>query len=674
MALKISILYCFLCLHLAPLAQTKDTYADSLTGLLNGTQNYNERIRLLGELSSYYAGKDSALAVQYGFRMLSLAQNRKDNRGAGIAHYYIGGAYFDMNLADSAINNYNQAKKYLQEDTSFYGMQTLARVWNNHGALLQRRGDEDAFVEMILNQAIPINEKIKDSIGLGRNYHSLGLSFQNVGNNARALFYQEKAATVFRNQKFVPEITDTYIKYAELLSSDITLRNKTLAENALQKADSLLQKHPDAYSALMYFNSKGIYEEVFNNNYDEALKIYIHGEQMAKENGLYAMGATLANRIYYVYNAQKKYKLALQTSQRVVNEYGKYLTPRSRLIQLGNMMQSHENLGNTFEAFRLQKQYIALNDSITRSEIAVKVHSLEQRFAAKEKENQISRLSQQMQAQELTIRQNRLWAILAVVALLLLTGFIAANYILQRKQKLIAKQEAELLQRGMEKMKQDEQIKLFSAVLEGQEQERKRLAIDLHDGLGGSLSGIKLNLSNLSMNGLNDAGKTKEHLENILLQLDGCVNELRHIARSMMPETLLKYGLDVALKDFCRGLENNQTRISFQYYGLEKNMPQATQIMVYRIIQELITNGVKHAGASQIIAQCLQNGNQLSITVEDDGKGFNLQENKIHEGMGLTNVRTRVNYLGGKLDIQAEPGIGTTINIELSYDDEEQNS
>lgn len=648
----------------------QEAHVDSLERALRDTDDYNQRIRLLGELSDWFSTKDSDRAVSYALQLKELAKAQRDQRGEGIAHFWLAGVHYELFQIDSAMAHYATSEQLLEHDTTFLGQQFLARAWYNHGAQYQRKGDEETFLDLILNRSIPIYERIGDTLGVGRSFHNIGLIFQNNLEYQRAIYYYRKAIEMLDNYPGIPELIDAYCKWAE--AAIYYLPNATPAQRdtikmALRQADSLLQRYPDDMSKVMYISSMGMYEEAFENRLDKALEHYLQGHHLAKQSGLVSLSTSLLNRAYYIYDKQGKDHLALQASNQILEEYRNYMRPRDLLIQLRNQTNSLEKLGRIPDAYRIQKQYTALSDSLHDAEMAFKIHSLEQKFEAKEKEAQIMRLNQQMQQQQISAQQNRFWTTLLGGGILLVVGVSAAGYNIFRKKQLIVKQQAALLEQDMEKMKQEQHISVFAAMLEGQEQERKRLAIDLHDGLGGSLSSIKMKLSKV-VQAQQDTDKKRE-LDVAVKQLDASVDELRHIARNLMPETLLKYGLAVSLGDFCKSLEQQGTRITFQSYGLREDMPRSLQIMVYRIIQELISNAIKHAGAKHILAQCLQQGHHLSITVEDDGSGFDSEQGS-GLGMGLSNVQTRVTYLGGKLDMQSENGVGTTINIELTYDDE----
>src|SRR5690606_10395624 len=159
---------------------------------------------------------------------------------------------------------------------------------------------------------------------------------------------------------------DSYSKLAEALIylSETQTVKAAEVERQLNRADSLLSKHPDNYSYILYLNALGMYEERFNKRLDKALEVYHRGTAPADENGMYMLSTTLLNRAYYIYDKQGKNQLALNTVKRILGDYDGYLMPNGRSVQLRNLANSHEKLGNIREAYRVQKQYIRLSDSI----------------------------------------------------------------------------------------------------------------------------------------------------------------------------------------------------------------------------------------------------------------------------------------------------------------------
>jgi len=210
--------------------------------------------------------------------------------------------------------------------------------------------------------------------------------------------------------------------------------------------------------------------------------------------------------------------------------------------------------------------------------------------------------------------------------------------------------------------------KLVQTLLENQkivEKERTRIAKDLHDGLGGLLSGIKLTLGSMHGN-LVVSSENTAIFNRAISQLDKTIVEMRRVAHSMMPEALLKFGLTEAIEDYCDGMnESKAVKIKFTKLGLAQPLEKAMEVMLYRVVQELSNNAIKHAEAENIFIQLAVHERGLTLTVEDDGKGFETKSLSMAKGDGLRNVQSRVDYLKGSYEVQSSPGSGTSFIIEI---------
>ena len=198
------------------------------------------------------------------------------------------------------------------------------------------------------------------------------------------------------------------------------------------------------------------------------------------------------------------------------------------------------------------------------------------------------------------------------------------------------------------------------------EQERTKMARELHDGLGSMLSGIKHSFS--AMNRDLSLGKEQQHLFQLNLdKLNDSIIELRNISHNRASDALLKYGLENSLRDYCNntsiagGIPIHFTAIHTEQLKLDEDK----SFHIFRILQELLQNIIKHANARQVLVQISANNNVLYMTVEDDGIGFNLQEAWRQQSLGLKNIATRVKLLKGQLDYKTHPGEGTSVLITL---------
>jgi signal transduction histidine kinase len=161
--------------------------------------------------------------------------------------------------------------------------------------------------------------------------------------------------------------------------------------------------------------------------------------------------------------------------------------------------------------------------------------------------------------------------------------------------------------------------------------------------------------------------ENQQAFERSMDMLDSSIREMRRVAHNMMPEALVRFGLDTALTDFCNEInQSGALKIIYQSIGMEGiAIDQTTSITIYRIVQELINNTMKHSGATSAIVQLTKSNDQLSLTVEDDGKGFDTKILKTNKGIGWVNIQNRVEFLKGKLDINSKEGEGTSVHIEL---------
>jgi signal transduction histidine kinase len=268
--------------------------------------------------------------------------------------------------------------------------------------------------------------------------------------------------------------------------------------------------------------------------------------------------------------------------------------------------------------------------------------------------------SRQILLQETRLQKERNlnYIFLGSVSILLVLGLLSFRTYRQNQK---------IQQERISKLEHERQLTATEAVLKGEEQERTRLAKDLHDGLGGMLSGIKYSF-NIMKGNLIMTHQNHQAFERSMDMLDSSIKEMRRVAHNMMPEALVKFGQDTALKDYCNDInQSGALQVNYQSIGFaDVNLDQTTAITIYRIVQELITNTMKHAGAKTAIVQITKTDNHLGVTVEDDGKGFDTMVLKQSRGIGWTNIQHRVDFLKGKLDINSQAsGGGTSVHIEF---------
>lgn len=415
-------------------------------------------------------------------------------------------------------------------------------------------------------------------------------------------------------------------------------------------------------SSQLPFNALGLanhYSEFYPLRYQDSAKWYL---DIALKEGLKTEQYTVVAGAYGVMYEYAQRENRWDDAENYLNQAALYIQKEEMpdIATLARIMQSlstvHERKGDYKTALDHYKKYLEYYETRFDNEKMALGKELEAKYESELKEQKLILLEEQVAHRK---KLNLIYILLSVAIFIALIFLFVAYR--QRSKTLI--QQKRLHHMELDRIRQEHKISLLSAMIDGQEKERTRIARDLHDGLGGLLSGIKIELSG----GVASTAISPEHtlISNTLNRIDQAVDELRRIARNMMPELLLKYGLDEAIKEHCQSLKRSGVNVTFQVFNYQNNLAKNKQVVVYRIAQELINNAVKYAQSNHILVELRQENNDLSLTVEDDGIGFNIDGARKTEGSGLANVESRVAFLNGQLNIDSVPGTGTTVVLNF---------
>ncbi|MEX8546249.1 MAG: sensor histidine kinase [Mucilaginibacter sp.] len=210
----------------------------------------------------------------------------------------------------------------------------------------------------------------------------------------------------------------------------------------------------------------------------------------------------------------------------------------------------------------------------------------------------------------------------------------------------------------------EKQNDLLRTILETQESERKRLAEDLHDSVGQVLSAIKLNLHRLNKTCAADE-QAVPLLSSTRNLVDECIQEIRSIIQNVRPPLLTDFGLVEALADFCKKIQQNTgIEVGFKHETLQNRFSPEVEVTLYRIVQELFGNSIKHAHASFIGINLVSGHEMLVLTYQDNGSGFDLAAYK--NGSGLKNMQSRTDFIKGQIEIKSKPGEGMSAEIKIN--------
>lgn len=624
--------------QLLPMAEKE--YTDSLATVLRSGVSDSSKAVAEYLLSDYWRFRDTVKSKQYLTQGRQLAGNYPYLRA--LYHFYEGQYYFNIDKARAA-QAYQEALTALSSYKTRAAYSSKAASWYDY-ALMVRNEKGDSFVtDILLNQSIPLSRQSGDVEKTAHFYVQLATLLMNNARFDKAEVYNQKAIDLLESK--LPASTTLLFAYLSATSTYIYDSKNDEAKKFLDRAAKLLEPFPESINYPDYYYNEGLYY-VAVGALGKALVSLDKGIGLARKYHQGPLLQILVFRKYEAFLEQRKYKKAKEFLMGLVSDGSLMAEANNRRSMYAQLAKTNEYLGDMKEAYHWSSRYGQLSDSMHGIQLKEKIAQLEARYQNSENQKTITALQQEKARAELSAKNSRLfnWLLGTICLLLLVTAAFSRSFV-----------------RNQKKM---QQLKVTRAMLEGEERERRRIAQDLHDGLGGMLAGVKINLS-----GLADGRQQPSHdleLHKIIGQLDTSIGELRHIARNMMPEALLKYGLQTALKDLCEFYMRGDMRIAFQPFNIQASLPLPLQINIYRIVQEIVANAVRHAQAKNIILQCSQNDPGFFITVEDDGIGFDQEGLRDKKGMGLMNVRSRVDYMNGKIEIISAKGEGTTVNIELS--------
>lgn len=634
-------------------------FGDSLQNILNSKMPDSIRANAGFLLSNFWYRKDSVKGAAYleQARLIS-----KDNSFQQSVYFFYLGNLKSLNNLEFSESLFIKADSLLQRFSSKEAFAFRSKVWHNYGAIQQIKDDNESFADILLEKAIPFAIKGGDTVYLGKNYFDLGLAFTNTLQFAKAEEVWQKAIQIFNSVKAPKEhLMDVYNLSAQ---NYIELKDMNRAKAMLDSSASLLKPYPESQYYLDYYASQGMF---FNaqGKFSLAHESIDKGIALAKKlNQPYREQRILLQKFFAFYG-EKKFDKGKEVLLDLMNRQPFISLLVNRLQVYNGMAENYAGMGNHKSAYDWLKRYSQLNDSVANVNLKSRINALTVKYKAKESQEQITTLKAEKEKALLTSKNNRLLTWLFGLASLFLFIVAALGWFYFRNHKKLQKQKELNYQQQLLEAEQKQQIQFAKALLQGEEKERKRIASDLHDGLGGMLSGVKINLSKLAENKKSD-NMLNTDINKVINQLDGSVNELRRIARNMMPESLLQLGLEVSLKDMCDVLNTPSTKVEFQAFSINAELSKEIQITVYRIVQELLANAIRHANASEILVQCSQNENIFYITLEDNGKGFDTSTLRLQKGIGINNVKNRVEFLKGKMDIQSSHTQGTAVNIEFN--------
>lgn len=514
---------------------------------------------------------------------------------------------------------------------------------------------------------LKIEESRKDDLRIADIHTLLGSAYYYMELFPRALEQDNIALDIYKEKNYAPGMAKALEQLGNLHSSREFCEKRNEAEKLkdFETAIDYLKKSEQQYLlagsqaglASLNISFASVYNKIKRPDIaleyvKKALDYYRSiNDPESISNSLYVMG-----KIYRRLKEYDKSVSAFKESEAIGKANNLYQGIQFLYEALATTLAEE---GDYKQAYQCYIRYMTIRDSIYNSEKSRQFIELETKFQSEVKQNQILKLMAEKRE-----RNNLIYMLTGII--FLLAVFIYYHVRLLRQNRVIANQKIEIRENKILELEKERVYLAARSVLEGEEAERSRLAGDLHNGLGGLLSGIKLNLSTMKENSV-ISHENVSAFNHALSLLDTSISELRRIAHNLMPETLTHYGLKTAIEDFCLQVAPaGKPEINVRFFGDDMRYTRELELTMYRIIQELVNNSLKHAGAALITIQVFSEPQRLVAQVIDNGCGFENNGNIYTvKGKGLENIYNRVTAMNGKLDIWSQPGQGTEISIEI---------
>jgi len=629
---------------------------DILLKITRSSKDTGAVTALLELSNTYYFSSQHDSAIYYSLQGINLSKKLNDYKLSRLL-LSAGKCYYMKSLNDSAIYFLNLSKPLMEQATDEINIQynsILASVY-----LDQHMTDEalDLFIGSASILEKPVNSHLKHK--LFNIYSNIGHTFLKEHQYDKADEYFKKALQLKNYAESKGFLIMIYNKYCSMYFETNELDK---AKMVLDSALVLLNETNNLeHKQAVYVNYGRLYE--LRTEYEKARENYLLGLKITDslQNDYYRSRilnnlSSVSLSLNQIADAEKYAKEALSFAK----QFDSY---QDINYAYGNYKAVAKARGNYQQALEFAELEFKYADSVSSTASKENVRKLEAKYENQKKENLIADLTIANKEKELAVvKRNRLILIgsISAAALLLAISLLYRN---SKQKQLLSAKENLFQQEQIKFLERQQQVVSLQSMVNGQETERTRIAKDLHDGLGGLFSTIKMQLSTLKHE--EKSLETNELFQKSYELVDNASVEVRRIAHNMMPEVLIKLGLMQAIQELCNSINAGKLMsVSMQSYGMEQRLNASTEMMLFRIVQELLNNIIKHAYATEAIIQFNRDGQRLSVTVEDNGRGFNLADNSGKKA-GLESVKSRVNYLNGKLSIDSEKEIGTTILMDF---------
>ena len=544
---------------------------------------------------------DSAKAVSA--EALARAKQLADRKLESTAMVWQGMVEFEKGNYEQALAAYIEALKIKDQIKDLKGEASL--LLNMAGIYYEQNHPEKA-IELYL-KALELKIRLGDKAGQAAIYIHLGNVAQEQHKLREAEDFYTRAGALSR------ELRDSM----SAAVTDRSLASIYLTQNRIDMAGQL------AYSAYKYLRLKR------DRHFTQALIVL---------GRVHVLQGNVPKGVDYLLEA---YEIALRQAR-----------PYFVKEAAGELARAYEKLRKYDQSLFYQRRYSHISDSLQGAQMGQKLAEMQVKYETEKKEKAIEHLGLENSRKELELTKKRDQVLLISGVLALVTAIFVAFYFYSNARK----------QKQLSRIRQERQKEIIETIITTEEKARKKIAADLHDGLGQILTAAKMNLANLH----EALPHEKEKLQQVTELVNSAQSESKNMALNLMPLTLKENGLIESIRHICAKYNKPDLQeISFNAYQVPDKLEPVVEINTYRICQELLNNAVKYSKAARIFLQLFCREGKLIIQIEDNGVGFDKAKTKAGS-LGMNTLKERVALLKGEIEIDTAPQKGTNIFIELS--------
>jgi two-component system, NarL family, sensor kinase len=544
-------------------------------------------------------------------------------------------------------SNPDSARKYIYQNLSVaQENQDQKQIAETYLRLAQVDQLQRVYTDASTNQlkSLEYFEKLRDTNGMLRSMDALGSSYtvlNQLGKSVELLNRAIPIAIRFGNKSLLAKLYSTLSSaYADLQKDSLVLHYQKLALGLYKQANDIQGIVVASIGLGMLYEQRKAYAEA-EQIYSDAISVSTSNQDLRMLGQLYYnMGV-----VYY--NTGKR-ELASQMQDSAI----KYASISKDQLLLSKVYKQKSMIlydkGDYKGGYEFVRKYTALNDSIYTANMQSTIAAIQTKYESEKHQRRL-------QEEKFANIKRIYWVVgilivAAAAALLLISWYKRQKLREERKlhQAIIAQQDL-----------------ATKAVIEAEENERKRIAGDLHDGVGQMMSAAKMNLSSFESKVVFRSDEEKASFEKIITLVDDSCKEVRNVSHNMMPNALLKAGLASAVKEFIEKIDSRKLKVNLHTEGLNERLDRNIETVLYRVIQECVNNVIKHSGANHLDISLIKDEEGISATIEDNGRGFDIRQKGKFDGIGLKNIETRISYLKGSVDFDSRPGRGTLVAIHV---------